>query len=111
MLQPSQEIIEYATLCPEGSFTALGKESFQVEVTAIQDWSADGLTRFLWVNAGKASTMTFQPGGALAVGADNPAWVCEVTLPRPPVGGDVNTFAEAELIFPVTGTPTLDVAP
>lgn len=111
VIQPSQEVIEYATLCPDGSFTALGKESFSVEVTALQDWSADGLCRFLWENAGLESTMTFQPKGSAAVGADNPAWVAIVTLPRPPVGGDVNTFAEAELVFPCKGTPTLDITP
>lgn len=107
---PSQEVLEYATLCPDGSFTALGKESFQVEVTAAQDWTADGLCRFLWENAGLESDMTFQPRGGAVVGADNPKWTAKVTLPRPPVGGEVNTFAEAELVFPVKGVPVLATA-
>jgi len=109
-ITPSQEVIEYATLCPDGSFTALGKESFQLDVVAIQDWSADGLCRFLWENAGAESTMEFQPRGGVALGADNPKWTAVVTLPRPPVGGEVNTFAEAELVFPVKGIPALVTA-
>lgn len=109
-ITPSQEVIEYATLCPDGSFTALGKESFQVDVTAVQDWTADGLCRFLWENAGLESTMEFQPRGLTPPGADNPKWTAVVTLPRPPVGGEVNTFAEAELVFPVKGVPALATA-
>lgn len=110
VIQPSQEVIEYATLCPDGSFTALGKESFQVEVTAVQDWTADGLCRFLWEKAGQESVMMFRPKAGAAIGAENPKWSATVTLPRPPVGGEVNAFAEAELIFPVKGVPVLATA-
>lgn len=106
-LVPSQEIIEYQTLCPDGSFTALGKESFTVEVTSIQDWSADGLSRFLWENAGREAAMRFAPYGVL--GTDTPQWTANVVLPRPNVGGEVSTFATSDLVFPVTGVPALAV--
>jgi hypothetical protein len=107
-IQPEQEVITYNTLCPDGSFSKLGRESFQAVVTAVQDWSADGLTRFCWENAGKEATMRFSPTGE-APTADTPTWECAVTIPRPNVGGEVNTFAVSEMTFPIAGVPTLDV--
>jgi hypothetical protein len=109
-LNPEQEVIDYQTLCPDGSFSSLGRESFSLNVTAVQDWSADGFTRFCWENAGKEAEVHFSPDGQLP-GADSPQWVATVTIPRPKVGGEVSTFATSEMVFPVKGVPTLDVAP
>lgn len=107
-LEPEAELITYETLCPDGSFSALGREKWSMAVTAIQDWSADGFTRFLWEHAGENAHVKFAPGGNAAPSADEPWFECDVVIPRPPVGGEVSTFAVAELVFPVTGTPTLD---
>jgi hypothetical protein len=107
-IESEQETLTHETLCPDGSFSALGRETFSVLVTAVQDWTADGLTRFLWEHAGAAAELRFSPTGG-AVAADSPIFVCQVTLPRPDVGGEVNTFATTEVTFPVTGVPQLSV--
>jgi hypothetical protein len=109
-LAPEQEVIDYQTLCVDGSFSALGRESFTLNITAIQDWSADGFTRFCWENAGKEAQVKFRPDSAV-ISTDNPEWLATVTIPRPKVGGEVSTFATAEMVFPVKGVPTIDIIP
>jgi hypothetical protein len=111
-LVPEQEVIDYQTLCPDGSFSALGRESFALNITAVQDWSADGFTRFCWENAGKEAQVKFRPDAAAgAISTDNPEWQATVTIPRPSVGGEVSTFATSEMVFPVKGVPVLDTTP
>jgi hypothetical protein len=106
-IESDQEVLTHETLCPEGSFSALGKESFSVVVTAVQDWTADGLTRFLWENAGKAAKLRFTPGGNTPPTVEAPMFICDVVLPRPDVGGEINTYATTEITFAVTGVPLI----
>ena len=104
-LAPEQEVIDYQTLCPDGSFQALGREKFALNITAVQDWSADGFTRFCWENAGKEAEVKFTPSGISPVSADNPMWLATVTIPRPTVGGEVQHIRNRGNGIPGQGHP------
>jgi hypothetical protein len=108
---PGDEV-SYATLCPDGSYTEIGRTSYALHIVAAQDWSSTGLARFLWDNEGALATFTYQPHGAATVPSDTtPGMTGSVRLVAPNMGGEAESYAELDVTMPCTAKPTLAVAP
>ena len=105
------DTVEYQTLCPDGSFSSAGKSTYSLHIVAAQDWSANGLARFLWENDGARAEFQYQPHGAAVVASDDtPGMAGEITLVAPTMGGEADTYAELDVTMPCTGKPTLVTA-
>jgi hypothetical protein len=111
---PGDEVT-YATLCPDGQFSEVGRSSYALAITAAQDWSPTGLARILWENEGELAEFRYQAHGADVAGADAPSdtapgMMGEVRLVSPTYGGEADTYAELEVTLPCTSKPTLVAA-
>lgn len=105
--EPGDEV-SYQTLCPEGSFSEIGKSSYALHIVAAQDWSASGLARFLWDNEGALAEFQYQAHGAeVAPSADAPGMTGSVRLVAPNYGGEAETYAELDVTMPCTVKPTI----
>jgi len=102
---------EYQTLCPSGSFSAAGKSTYALHIVAAQDWSATGLARFLWENAGQLAEFQYQAHGAAVAPADaTPGMTGTVTLVDPSYGGEADEYAELDVELPCQSKPALATA-
>ena len=103
--------VSYQTLCPAGSFSEIGKSSYALHIVAAQDWSANGLARFLWDNEGALATFEYQAHGAAVVNsASAPGMTGTVRLVAPNYGGEAENYAELDVELPCTQKPTISVA-
>lgn len=103
--------VTYQTLCPDGSYTRKGTTTYVLHLTGVQDWAADGLSKFLWDNAGALATFTAQAHGAAVVaGPDTPSITGTVTLVEGSYGGEADAWAEFDVSLPCSGRPTLTSA-
>lgn len=102
------ETVEYPTL--DGNVAANSSpESYTLVMRAGQDYSATGLARFMWDNAGMVADIELNAHGATAVAGDGtPAVTGQVTLIPVAYGGEVGTFAEFEVTLPFVSKPVLD---
>ena len=58
------DVVEYSTLCPEGSYSSRGKTTYALHVVAAQRWdAADGLAAFLWDHDGELAKFQYQAHG------------------------------------------------
>jgi hypothetical protein len=106
------DTIEYQTLCPDGSYSNVGKSTYALHIVAAQDWSATGLARFLWENAGALAEFQYQPHGVavLPPTTDFPGMTGFVRLVEPTMGGEADTFAELDVELPCSTKPELITA-
>ena len=102
------ETVEYPTL--DGNVAANTEpESYSLVMRAGQDYSATGLARFLWDNAGQVADVVLNAHGQSATaGADTPEVTGQVTLIPVQYGGEVSSFAEFEVTLPFVAKPVLD---
>lgn len=100
----------FTPLCPDGAVTEFGADTFVLALEGVQDWSADGLARLLWENAGDEIPFALNAYGT-APAADTPSMTGTVVVVRPPYGGSAEAFAELDLELPVVGVPVLDTTP
>jgi len=106
------DTVTVRTLCTDGTFSSPGAASYALILEGIQDWSADGLARYLWDNEGSVADFVLQAHGeAAAVGADTPAMTGQVTLAAGDYGGVIDEYATISLELPCVAKPSLDVAP
>jgi len=106
------DTVTVQTLCTDGTFSQAGKSTYALVLEGIQDWSADGLSRYLWDNDGLVADFVLQPhGSATAIGTDTPAMTGQVTLHAGDFGGEVETYAELAVALPCVSKPALDTAP
>lgn len=108
---PGDEV-QYVTLCPDGTFSEVGRSSYALHITAAQDWAADGLARVLWDNEGELAEFRYQAHGSDVAGADAPSdsapgMMGEIRLVAPTYGGEADAFAELEVTLPCTTKPQL----
>lgn len=105
------EVVEYPTL--DGNVAANAEpESYSLVMRAGQDYSATGLARYLWDNAGQVADVILNAHGQTAVaGPDTPEVTGQVTLIPVAYGGEVGTFAEFEVTLPFVAKPALDTSP
>jgi hypothetical protein len=105
------DVVEYPTL--DGNVAANTEpESYALSMRAGQDYSATGLARFLWDNAGLVADIVLNAfGQAVAASAATPEVTGQVTLIPVAYGGEVGTFAEFEVTLPFVAKPVLDITP
>lgn len=103
------EVVEYPTL--DGNVAANSEpESYTLVMRAGQDYSATGLARFMWDNAGQVADIELNAHGATATAGDStPSVTGQVTLIPVAYGGEVGTFAEFEVTLPFVAKPVLDI--
>lgn len=106
------DTVEYQTLCPTGSFSSVGKTSYDLHIVAAQDWSTTGLARFLWDNDGALAEFQYQAHGVAAIPptAALPGMSGQCRLISPTYGGEADTYAELEVTLPCSSKPSLAVA-
>jgi hypothetical protein len=101
--------VEYKTLCTTGSFKEVGVTSYGLHLVAAQDWSANGLARFLWDNDGVQAEFQYQAHGSAVIPptVTAPGMSGFVRLVAPNYGGEVETYAELDVTLPCTAKPTI----
>lgn len=102
------DVVTYPTL--DGNVQSNTEpETYSLVMRAGQDYSATGLARFLWDNAGATADVELNAHGATAVAADaTPAITGQVTLVPVQYGDEVGAFAEFEVTLPFIAKPVLD---
>ena len=102
--------VEYPTL--DGSVASnVEPESYALVMRAGQDYTANGLARFLWDNNGAIADVVVNAFGQTAVpGPATPAIKGQVVLTAVSYGGEVGTFAEFEVTLPFVAKPVLAIA-
>jgi len=103
--------VEYATLCPTGSYKSVGKTTYSLHIVAVQRWAVDGLATFLWDNDGQLADFQYQAHGAGTVpSATAPGMSGTVRLIAGNYGGEAQTYAELDVELPCSAKPTKLVA-
>jgi len=103
------DVVDYPTLDGEVA-SNVGKETYALVMAGAQDYSADGLARFLWDNKGKVGTVIVNAHGQEAIASDaTPSVEGTVTLVPVQYGGAVEEFAEFEVTLPFTAEPILNI--
>lgn len=104
---PGDEVT-YSTLCPDGSYSNVGKTTYALHLVAVQRWAADGLATFLWNNDGDEAEFQYQAhGDDAAPSADQPGMSGTVRLVAGAYGGEADTWAELDVTLPCIGKPTM----
>lgn len=104
------DVVTVETLCSDGSFSSVGKSTYALILEGIQDWSATGLSTFLWTNDGAVADFVLNVYGEGVTAADaTPAMAGQVTLAAGDYGGAINEYAPYALELPCVAKPTLDV--
>jgi hypothetical protein len=104
-------VTSYRTLCPDGGFSSVAPSTWTLELAGPQDWSAEGLSRFLFEHEGDKLTFHLDAYGSDHVPTeDEPAMTGTCKAVSGAYGGEVDTYAEWEASMPVDGTPTLVTA-
>jgi len=87
-------------------------ETWGLRVRAVIDWDTTrpGLAYYLFANKGDQVTFRFRKDTG-AISTSNPEVGGTVTLVPISYGGNGNEYAEAEVILPVDGDPTIDTTP
>ena len=87
-------------------------ETWALRVRAVIDWDTvrPGLAYYLWNNRGTQVAMRFRKDTS-AISTTNPEVQGTVTLVPISYGGNGNEYAEAEVLLPLDGDPTLDTTP
>lgn len=107
---PGDEV-SYVTLCEDGTHSQIGATTYALHLVAAQDWSADGLARFLWENDGAEAEFQYQAhGSAVAPSTDAPGMAGTVRLVAGNYGGEAEAYAELDVTLPCTVKPTIAVA-
>lgn len=104
--------ITYRVLCPDGTLTQKGASTYVLHVVGSQDWSATGLSRFLWDNAGATAHFVAQAhGAAVAISTTAPGFEGDVVLVEGNYGGEADTWAEFDVELPCVTRPDLIETP
>lgn len=76
-----------------------GDSKHALQVGIIQDWTATGLARKMYENAGTPATITIETAQAVVV--------CQAALVAPSFGGKYGTVGVSQVTLPVTGKPAI----
>ena len=87
-------------------------ETWGLRIRAVIDWDTvrPGLAFFLFDNRGTQVDFEFRKDES-AISTTNPSVKGTVTCVPISYGGNGNEYAEAEVVLPIDGTPTLDTTP
>jgi hypothetical protein len=74
-------------------FTETTPPTYTCKLKYAQDWdSVTSFSRWLWDNKGTTQAVTFHPKTGVG-----PSFTANLSIVSGPIGGDVDTFAEAEV--------------
>jgi hypothetical protein len=106
------DVVTVNTLSSDGQFSSVGAPSYALVLEGIQDWSADGLSTFLWTNDGAVADFELNVAseGTATPTTEAPSMEGQVTLVAGDYGGEVNTYGEMSLELPCVAKPTLKTA-
>jgi hypothetical protein len=107
--------VDIATLCSSGQFSEVGKATYALVLSGIQDWHANGdmgLSRYLWEHEGELAAFTLQAHGEdVAEGEATPGMSGQVTIIPGDYGGAINEYAVIDGIeLPCRAKPALVTA-
>lgn len=83
------------------SIPAEATYTYELEATALQDLSANGIVDWSWKQAGKVASFVYTPNKANAATVKGSVVVDPIS-----VGGEVGQRATSDFTFPIVGTPT-----
>ena len=93
----------YDVLCPDKSYVTTGPNTPTISIRGLQEWEL-GAAKFLWDSVGSEILFDYAPYGTAAPSAATPHFVGRFLNNRhPQVGGEVGTFAEIDLEYPIIG--------
>jgi hypothetical protein len=109
------ERVDVKTLCATGTFSQVGKPSYSVILSGVQDWadnaSVKGLARYLWDNEGQVADYVLQAHGtAVTASATTPSVTGKCTIVPGDYGGTINEYAPLEVELPCVDKPTLKLS-
>jgi hypothetical protein len=100
--------VTYQTLCPDGTHSQVGATTYALHIVAGQQWAADGLAAFLWINDGESAEFQYQAHGEGVVpSADAPGMSGIVRLIAGNYGGEADNYAELDVTLPCTSKPVM----
>jgi hypothetical protein len=106
---PSFSVQKFIGLKPTAIFTDLSQVEWTADLTFAQDWDSKtpvlSLSRYLFVNQGKAIVMTFRPRTGVG-----PTFTATVTIVPGSIGGAQGGAVTATISMPVNGAPALSDA-
>jgi hypothetical protein len=76
-----------------------GKSTFVLNLTMFQDWTATGLAKLFFTGEGTTAVIKIKLPGTQGV------WTLNAILVAPPIGGDTNALATAQVSLPIVGVP------
>ena len=107
--EPGDET-RYDVLCEDTSYVTNSPSTPTLQIRGLQLWGTDGLARLLWDALGTDVGFAYAPFGNAPATADEPQWSGSIRVNRrPQVGGEVGTFAEVDVEYPITVGPTMGV--
>jgi hypothetical protein len=102
------DVVTVQTLCSDGTFSSTSKASYALVLEGLQDWSATGLSAYLWTNDGEVADFVLNAYGEDATAsASTPSMTGKVTLASGDYGGEVDTYGEFALELACTEKPVL----
>jgi len=99
-LVPDTPVQTFNTIVPDGTLQDVGNTAWTFQVTAIQDWGANGIASLLNTNAGDTVACVMAPKN----GAGKNATFNIVAMPVD-FGGDSGSYNSFDATFPVVGSP------
>lgn len=102
--------VTYQTLCPDGTYSQRGKTTYALHLVGVQAWDAAALARFLDEHDGESLEFYYQAHDAVA-SDDTPAKSGVCIGQAPSYGGEVETWAEYDVVLPINGKPATVTAP
>ena len=106
------DVVTVQTLCSDGTFSSVGKATYALALEGVQDWSATGLSAFLWANEGSEADFVLNPYGETITvpTTSTPAMTGVVTLAAGDFGGTINEYAPFAVELPCASKPVLKTA-
>ena len=102
------EVVTTQTLSSDGTFSSTGKATYALQLDGVQDWSADGLSTYLWTNDGLEADFVLNAyGEGASPSTDTPLMSGKVSLSAADYGGEVNTYGKFSVTLACTAKPTL----
>lgn len=92
---PASSSVTWQGLTPSALFTDNTEQTWTVTIEYAQDWSATGLSTYLFSNAGTSKALVFQTKKTAATG--DPIFTTAAVLQSGPIGGAVNTVSTASV--------------
>lgn len=91
------------TLCPDGAFYEEPDPKYSLKFTALADWRANGLSRYLWENDGSVAMFVF------VLHSDDPTtavyWTGSLQIKAPSAGGESRKTDKQEITLVILDKP------